>query len=112
MRHAAGGQPRCPPRSFSRLARRARLILAFARNGRSKDRDRRMSVATARERGALLEREESLAILGALLDGVRSGGEGRLALVGGEAGVGKTALTHRFCEACRLPVLWGSCEPL
>jgi predicted ATPase len=35
-------------------------------------------------------------------------------LVGGEAGVGKTALLRRFCEECREParILWGACDPL
>ena len=34
-------------------------------------------------------------------------------LVGGEAGVGKTALLRRFCETREAPrVLWGACEPL
>ena len=64
--------------------------------------------------GELLERGQSLSLLTDLLDGVRSGSEGRLVLVGGEAGVGKTALLRRFCElqgdAGR--VFWGACEPL
>jgi hypothetical protein len=35
-------------------------------------------------------------------------------LVGGEAGVGKTALLRRFCETLGNPVvvLWTGCEPL
>ena len=70
-----------------------------------------MTVATA-DTGALLEREESLSILGELLNGVRSSRAGCLVVVGGEAGVGKTALLRRFCEEIREPVLWGTCEPL
>ena len=64
--------------------------------------------------GELLERGESLSLLSGLLDGVRSGSEGRLVLVGGEAGVGKTALLRRFCEMQRdaVRVFWGACEPL
>jgi DNA-binding CsgD family transcriptional regulator len=62
----------------------------------------------------LLERDESLAALHELLVGVRSGLEGRLVLVGGEAGVGKTALLRAFCgrQPRSVRVLWGSCEPL
>ena len=41
-------------------------------------------------------------------------GQGRLVLVAGEAGIGKTALVEAFCqEAARgLPTLWGSCDPV
>ena len=56
----------------------------------------------------LLERTDELARLDELLE---SGG--RLALVRGEAGIGKTSLVRRFCEqqpAGR--VLWGACDPL
>ncbi len=62
----------------------------------------------------LLERGESLSALNELLAGVRSSSEGRLVLVGGEAGVGKTALLRGFCEAQAgsVRILWGACEPL
>ena len=72
-----------------------------------------MAVATA-DRGALLEREESLSTLGELLGSVRSTSAGRLVLVSGEAGVGKTALLRCFCDALgpRTRVLWGNCDPL
>ena len=73
-----------------------------------------MSVAGSSRAGTLLERGESLCALNELLAGVRSRSEGRLVLVGGEAGVGKTALLRGFCEAQAMPVriLWGACEPL
>src|SRR5262245_41282626 len=60
----------------------------------------------------LVEREEFLARLDACLD--EAGTAGRLALVGGEAGVGKTTLVHSFAEACPdgVRVLWGACDPL
>jgi predicted ATPase len=49
-----------------------------------------------------LEREAFLDVL--------AGPPGRLILVGGEAGVGKTALVREFSEGRR--VLWGACDPL
>jgi ATP/maltotriose-dependent transcriptional regulator MalT len=62
----------------------------------------------------LLERGETMSALADLLAGVRSASHGRLVLVGGEAGVGKTALLRRFCEMQEPPlrILWGACEPL
>ena len=55
-----------------------------------------------------------MSILNRLLAGVRSTSEGRLMLVGGEAGVGKSLLLRTFCEREDKPVriLWGACEPL
>ena len=67
----------------------------------------------ARAGATLVERDELLAALGSALDGARAG-HGRLVLVHGEAGVGKTALTRTFCEALdgSATVLWAGCEPL
>src|SRR5690349_1784777 len=64
--------------------------------------------------GVLLERAADLATLNELLDTVRDTGEGRVVLVSGEAGVGKTTLLRRFCDdnAERASVLGGACEPL
>jgi DNA-binding CsgD family transcriptional regulator len=61
----------------------------------------------------LLEREAFLERLGSLLDEVRSG-EGRLALVTGEAGIGKTALIGTFCQrfADRGRTMWGNCDSI
>jgi DNA-binding CsgD family transcriptional regulator len=63
---------------------------------------------------ALLERSRQLAVLDELLDGVVESREGRLALVRGEAGAGKTALVQAFCEQrdSTARALWGSCEAL
>jgi DNA-binding CsgD family transcriptional regulator/tetratricopeptide (TPR) repeat protein len=74
----------------------------------------RASIAAADGAGALFERDENLASLDGLLASVRSSSEGRLVFVGGEAGVGKTALLRGFCEMQAEPVriLWGRCEPL
>ncbi len=45
----------------------------------------------------LLEREDALAGISRAFAEAQ-GGHGRVVLVGGEAGVGKTALLRRFCE--------------
>ncbi len=61
----------------------------------------------------LLERDDTLAeILRAFAQA--EGGRGRVVIVGGEAGVGKTALVRRFCEdvAGRARILQGACDPL
>ncbi len=64
------------------------------------------------ERPALLERERPMGLLGEWLEAVGADGEGRLVLVAGEAGVGKTSLLRRFCDERDARVLWGSCDPL
>ncbi len=53
----------------------------------------------------LLEREH-------FLDVLRSCPPGHVALVAGEAGIGKTALVRAFCDRDGRPVLWGSCDSL
>ena len=61
----------------------------------------------------LLEREEPLgALQGALAEAVA--GSGRMVLVAGDAGVGKTALARALVDAAGTPerVLWGACDPL
>ena len=72
-----------------------------------------MAIAPAPRRTDLLERDHLLARLHAAHD-TAAGGRGRLVLVAGEAGVGKTSLVRRFCE--ELPdtngVLWGACDAL
>ena len=61
----------------------------------------------------LLERDELIASLQGLL-GEAASGQGRLVLVSGEAGVGKSALLRHFADVAssRAPVLWGWCDPL
>src|SRR6185436_13652150 len=61
----------------------------------------------------LLEREPVLAALGAVLGEV-AGGHGRVVLISGEAGIGKTALVERFAElhGHTARVLWGACDAL
>jgi DNA-binding CsgD family transcriptional regulator/tetratricopeptide (TPR) repeat protein len=62
----------------------------------------------------LLERSDELSALGNYLEDVQRSSRGRVVLVGGEAGVGKTALLRRFCERCgkAARILWGGCDPL
>jgi DNA-binding CsgD family transcriptional regulator/tetratricopeptide (TPR) repeat protein len=64
--------------------------------------------------GALLERAHDLALLHERLVDVERSSRGRLVFVGGEAGVGKTALLRRFCDELGKPgrILWGGCDPL
>src|SRR5438045_6561025 len=61
----------------------------------------------------LVEREQALA---ALISGLASvaDGKGRVALLAGEAGIGKSALASRFAAAHRdtADVLWGACDAL
>jgi predicted ATPase len=63
----------------------------------------------------LLERSSQLDALEDAFAAVRSGSRGRLELIGGEAGVGKTSLLRRFCDGRQGAtgrVLWGSCDAL
>jgi DNA-binding CsgD family transcriptional regulator/tetratricopeptide (TPR) repeat protein len=62
----------------------------------------------------LLERSTELALLGEAFAEVEATASGRMVLVRGEAGVGKTVLTRGFCAGlpARTRVLWAACEPL
>jgi DNA-binding CsgD family transcriptional regulator len=59
----------------------------------------------------LLERSAELELLAARLADVETHTRGRFVLVGGEAGIGKTALVRAFCDG-RPRVLWGACDAL
>ena len=65
-------------------------------------------------RGDLFERSEQLSTLAAQLDAVAATSRGRLVLLAGEAGVGKTALVRRFADdnSARARALSGACDPL
>ena len=83
--------------------------------------ERRMAVVAVRDQGSaqlggagLLEREEQVTALHRCLRDARAG-RGRLILVAGEAGIGKTTLVHHFCQsdaAAGSVVLWGACDGL
>ena len=70
--------------------------------------------AEVASRGAspLLEREDTLGQLSEALV-VAGSGEGRVVLLGGEAGVGKTALVQRFSRdhLKNVRLLTGACDP-
>ena len=61
----------------------------------------------------LLERDHDLAVLAAALDDA-SAGRGRVALIGGEAGIGKTAFVEHFIATCGrgARLLKGNCDAL
>jgi DNA-binding CsgD family transcriptional regulator len=68
---------------------------------------------TSTDAGALLERSAQLALFGDRLAAVGRDQRGRLVLVSGEAGIGKTALLRAFCERSQqVRVLWGGCDSL
>jgi len=64
--------------------------------------------------GGLLERSAELNALGQALAAATSSGQGRIALVAGEAGIGKTTLLGQFTAGAGASarVLWARCEPL
>src|ERR687887_1878720 len=70
--------------------------------------------ADAPEGLRLVERDEELGALADAFAGVRQRARGRLALVRGEAGIGKTALLTHFCASLGsgVRVLWAACDPL
>ena len=72
-----------------------------------------MAVAAPGAGQHLLERET---VLDGLLDSLNEArkGHGRLVLVSGEAGVGKTAVVRSFCDevTASTRVLWGECDAL
>jgi DNA-binding CsgD family transcriptional regulator len=72
------------------------------------------ALLTAEAWPKLLERDHELAALSGRLDAVRDERCGRLLLLGGGAGVGKTSLLRRFCaeQPSSTPILWGSCDAL
>ena len=72
-----------------------------------------MAVTAALGQARLLERDSVLEELRLAL-AEAAGGRGRLVLVAGEAGVGKTAVVHEFCneQDRTVRVFAGACDPL
>lgn len=66
------------------------------------------------EEAGLLERSEPLSSLARVFSAVVESGRGRVVLVSGEAGIGKTSLVQRFCDRAlgAERVLWGACDVL
>jgi ATP/maltotriose-dependent transcriptional regulator MalT len=60
----------------------------------------------------LLERAADVGVVQSAADAVRRTRRGRLLLLAGEAGIGKTSLVRAACESHPGPVLWGGCDPL
>jgi DNA-binding CsgD family transcriptional regulator/tetratricopeptide (TPR) repeat protein len=73
-----------------------------------------VAVRTSDKSGELLERARELTLLAEGLEAVQRSSQGRVLLIGGEAGVGKTSLLRRFCDLRdgSARVLWGACDAL
>src|SRR4051794_9320215 len=61
--------------------------------------------------GPVVERESQLAALHSYAEQTRSG-QGRMVLVCGEAGIGKSTLVERFTTELGEPTWWGACDGL
>jgi DNA-binding CsgD family transcriptional regulator/tetratricopeptide (TPR) repeat protein len=72
------------------------------------------SAVTGSDKNELLERDRELTTLHEWFARVCDDSHGLLALVAGEAGVGKTALLQRVCDDHRgsARILWGACDAL
>src|SRR3954447_15554988 len=75
---------------------------------------RQRTATTGAPKGELLEPSTQLAALDQILAAISSARSGRLVLVGGEAGVGKTAFVREVCNEHDpgARVLWGGCDAL
>jgi DNA-binding CsgD family transcriptional regulator len=76
--------------------------------------DKWVAVRTPDTSSELLERARQLSLLAEGLEAVQRSSQGRVLLIGGEAGVGKTSLLRRFCDLRdgSARVLWGACDAL
>lgn len=66
------------------------------------------------DRGVLLERKDELGVLHGVVAEMAASRRGGIAIVSGEAGIGKTALLRQFHGELpgRMTALWGTCDPL
>jgi DNA-binding CsgD family transcriptional regulator/tetratricopeptide (TPR) repeat protein len=73
-----------------------------------------MALSLGGGRMELRERSQELSALADVLTAVGRDRRGRIALVYGEAGIGKTSIVREFCEsvAGSADVLWGRCDEL
>jgi DNA-binding CsgD family transcriptional regulator/tetratricopeptide (TPR) repeat protein len=100
----AGSWPRC---SRARPRARTRSAASDLRIGTE-----RRQLRAYHPSMQLWERRPALDLLDQLLGDSRT--DGRVALIGGEAGIGKSALVTEFARRCgdRARVLWGACDRL
>ena len=66
---------------------------------------------TAAHAAALHGRNDEFTVLRGALESAFAG-RGKLALVAGEAGIGKTSLVRGFAERASVRTLWGGCDEL
>src|SRR5205085_3180507 len=99
----------CRLASYRGPPRKPRRVDALARDGHCAGSSAVM--AGTQVLTPLLERDEGLTALGDALASVASTGEGRLVLVGGDAGVGKTSLVDAACGQASpaVRILRGGC---
>jgi DNA-binding SARP family transcriptional activator len=115
LRDELGIEPSEPLRKLERAILRQDPSLAASSRPETVAGPGRSSIASPPgEQTELLERSHHLAALENALAVVHKSWRGRLMLVGGEAGAGKTALLRRFCEeqSRSARVLWGACDAL
>jgi len=72
-----------------------------------------MAIAPSRRSSELLERDDAMSELEVALADAHNG-KGRLVVLSGEAGVGKSAVVRAFCDSigATVDVLEGACDPL
>jgi AAA ATPase domain len=113
-----GGRRRPPPPTGLRAADTAGPtgVKGWLRGSVKEDDGAMEMIGQAPHEGAtgLLERSRELAALGGSLAEVSDSRRGRMVVIGGEAGIGKTALLRSFCDDLgkAVRVLWASCDPL
>ena len=86
---------------------------ATTRSSRVAECDDLVMSTTTSDTGLLLERADQLALFDDRLASLKAKRRGRMVLVAGEAGIGKTSLVRAFCGRARgVRVLSGGCDAL